>query len=930
METSESLYENYRNFDVDIEPLPSGDGFRYRVTAQSMGIGTVYNEFSLSPTEFERKETRLKDIRKLGDSDSEVHTSPRILKEYGRELHDLLLGDKVGDNLVKSLDGARKDGGRLRIRIKFNDIEGYEDKPNPAAIPWEYLWLPSINIFPARMPNSPMVRRITIVGDDQELEVVKPPLRILAVISNPKGVPPLKVDDEYRCLESAIKSDHQREKFELERLQATVEALIDRMSQKNKPPIHVLHFIGHGYEDPHDDGTVERGLVFEGEENELKKVSAERLASILVGYKNPPQFVYLNACDGARIDSANLFSGVAQELIRGKVPAVVAMQFPVRDSVAIAVATNFYRKLAEGWPLDVALAHARGMTADMEAEHESQWGTPVLYCNGSNLALFKPDTSAEERQASPNTLNVTPDRNELTIAKEMLFGQLSLDIKNRTQQGVRVYVRVEGIPEEWLEIANPEDANLSGNLARFGLEVGDDSTLTLRVTPKHLEPSAPAYHYHLIIRVWESSHPSEVQTLEIPLTIQPNCNFTLEGMSLIKDRSEISGKFRLSLRNEGNADLTFELGFPDKAEYQIKELPPTIPVAAGCNEILSACVYPIYDALEWESDRSIEFTVFAKPITPMGSAVKSATETWKHIAPKVSLCPSGTQVSFLTAQYCISAQSTDKLSVKLSKESDTALDYIYTPRELLLGDDAVELSTLTVKSKGWLGIEWFKPKKYPIEVTATVENAHRKPGVWQRTWTQVSVLPWVISCCLGMVAGLLLALLLPNNVLVIPAGVFISGACLAILFHATVRQHFSPGRIWVFAWVALPALAGLASFIGTNGIYFLLTRSGLGIPSAMENAVQISIVVGFIGAGLTPLLPHKSMKLVILWLVASFAGPSVPMLVHGMIFASAPNLVAADWIRDILAWGLAGLFLGVATVVILVWNYASDGHVSSG
>ena len=67
-------------------------------------------------------------------------------------------------------------------------------------------------------------------------------------------------------------------------------------------------------------------------------------------------------------------------------PAVLAMQFPVSDRGAIALANGFYSALADGDPADTALSEAR--KAIVTAGSEYEWGTPVFFSRAEDNRLL--------------------------------------------------------------------------------------------------------------------------------------------------------------------------------------------------------------------------------------------------------------------------------------------------------------------------------------------------------------------------------------------------------------------------------------------------------------------------------------------------------------------------------------------------------------
>jgi hypothetical protein len=67
------------------------------------------------------------------------------------------------------------------------------------------------------------------------------------------------------------------------------------------------------------------------------------------------------------------------------VPAVVAMQAEVMDETACRFAEKFYRGLAVGLPVVACIGEVRRALA---AEHNPEWGTPVLHLRATDGRLF--------------------------------------------------------------------------------------------------------------------------------------------------------------------------------------------------------------------------------------------------------------------------------------------------------------------------------------------------------------------------------------------------------------------------------------------------------------------------------------------------------------------------------------------------------------
>ena len=145
---------------------------------------------------------------------------------------------------------------------------------------------------------------------------------------------------------------------------------------------HVFHFIGHGGFDEKTDQGV---LVLQSAAGAAWLAPADPIASILRDHRSL-RLVVLNACEGARQSRRDAFGSVAAHLVLGRIPAVVAMQFEITDEAALDFSEEFYTVLAQGQPVDVAVAEARKMI--LGRPNEVEWATPVLYMRAQDGLLF--------------------------------------------------------------------------------------------------------------------------------------------------------------------------------------------------------------------------------------------------------------------------------------------------------------------------------------------------------------------------------------------------------------------------------------------------------------------------------------------------------------------------------------------------------------
>jgi hypothetical protein len=178
--------------------------------------------------------------------------------------------------------------------------------------------------------------------------------------------------------------------------QATLDELRQRIDEPDD--IHVIHFIGHGAFNEENEAGI---LVFERPDGRPDDVSGVQLGEILQDEQSL-RLVTLNACEGARTSHIDPFSGVATSLMEFNIPAVVAMQFEITDVAAIAFSRSLYEGLANGMPIDAAVAPARRAIL---AKTETEFGTPVLFLRDGDAHLFDID----EEGPTGNQESVEPD-----------------------------------------------------------------------------------------------------------------------------------------------------------------------------------------------------------------------------------------------------------------------------------------------------------------------------------------------------------------------------------------------------------------------------------------------------------------------------------------------------------------------------------------
>jgi len=320
------------------------------------------------------------------------------LQEIGAALFGALFPPTVRrrwEECVEEIDRQPERGLRLVLKSDPTCTE----TADLHRLPWELLRDPRSGGFLALSRKTTVVRQIS-VDEAAVLDEPKPArhLRVLAVLSQPEGVTSLELTRERKRIEEAVAGHPDIELHALEN--PTFTELTETLRAEDW---HVLHFMGHGAFDPQAGQSV---LLLPGPDGTSTRLSAERLAQIIRDVESL-RLVVLNACDTGRSPQPDEqpFTGLAHALVRGGVPAVIAMQLPIPDRAAIEMSRTFYRRLADGEEVDEALAEARVAVYAAEGTGDfGAWAVPVLFVRRPDLRIFRPRRQGANGRASSGGL----------------------------------------------------------------------------------------------------------------------------------------------------------------------------------------------------------------------------------------------------------------------------------------------------------------------------------------------------------------------------------------------------------------------------------------------------------------------------------------------------------------------------------------------
>jgi len=336
-------------------------------------------------------------------------------KALGSHLYEALFGSadsKIRRAFEEEFNKSQKQRPFTPLRLV---LEFTRDADKLAILPWEYLYYPepgTRGFFIAAHTEVIMVRHSTGDIDQDMLKQDKGPLRILMVVSKP----------EYEEVQGEDEEPEERKKLNVivdEPVITTITginsiktSILTQPTKRSLPEKiaefkpHVVHFIGHGR-------YKERGeLALVSDENSRLADWIDDASFADCFMRHRPGLVFLHACEGGYSESYESFKGLALQLIDSKIPAVVAMQYEVRNDVANHFAAVFYQSLSEGRAIDDAVQRGRidlgTNSKDWPNYSNRAFGCPVIYMQKSNTEMVLIEAQEPQGRRGTQPLTTTP------------------------------------------------------------------------------------------------------------------------------------------------------------------------------------------------------------------------------------------------------------------------------------------------------------------------------------------------------------------------------------------------------------------------------------------------------------------------------------------------------------------------------------------
>ncbi len=312
------------------------------------------------------------------------------LEGWGRALRDSVIAETEAARLWQQFVDAPGEGKLLTIDAT---------DPRVLRLPWELLADEGGHIFAQGIGVRRRLQQATAAP-------VKPfdlPVRVLILVSRPKGAGFIDPRAVSVPLLDALDGLGGRVATEF-LYPPTLAALTKRLRDRKAPPVHVVHFDGHGV---YDASQGLGYLLFEDEDHDKDMVDADQLGTLLNRCGVP--LMVLNACQSAKQEEANPYASVAARLIRAGVGSVLAMNYSVLVVAARKFVDAFYTGLAGGLTIGRAVDEGRFALLSDEKRHTltrrdpdgnlqeettrlRDWFLPALYQQSADPVVFAADT----------------------------------------------------------------------------------------------------------------------------------------------------------------------------------------------------------------------------------------------------------------------------------------------------------------------------------------------------------------------------------------------------------------------------------------------------------------------------------------------------------------------------------------------------------
>ena len=304
---------------------------------------------------------------------------PELARAVGQQLYAALTANPSAAQAVTMARNAAIHAG-----VPFSlSLHLPKDAVNLAALPWELLWVPGepTPLLLSHGIAGQLIRHLDLAQAFPAPRSDGRPLRVLTIAPHARNTPELATG--VPTAQESVWSDlvARGTVTLLPTLSpATLEAVADTL-RSLAGQLDLLHLVSHG-----SFVEGEGYLVLDGPNGNWAPTPISQLAPAIA--QTAARLVLLDACQSATVGTApnttGLLGGVAPALVAHGIPAVVAMQFTVRQRAAHTTIRVIAEELAAGRTVQAAVVAARLQLWSSEQDRAS-WYVPTLYVRAGQL-----------------------------------------------------------------------------------------------------------------------------------------------------------------------------------------------------------------------------------------------------------------------------------------------------------------------------------------------------------------------------------------------------------------------------------------------------------------------------------------------------------------------------------------------------------------
>jgi hypothetical protein len=459
--SSDDSRDTYADFEIEI-----GNG---RVRVLNSPAGQSSDSFT-SPFQLPEQQ-KLRDWLEAAtlnarDLRTPAPSSPPQIDDpqrVGEALFGAVFKDRIYQLYLQSRTIVRERGlAGLRVKLRLaEDVE---------ILPWELLRNPQEDYLLLTRKLT-LVRYMEAPVEQQALQV-DGPLRLLVIAGAPDG---LDLATEINSIRDAIAGLVAQNRLEIDVLEdASLDGIYDKLYelQRLRKPLHIVHYLGHSAAP--GKGLPAR-LLLKDEAGRSTLVPIDQFWRNLNG-NEALRLIWLNSCSGAEGTEGTLYgplASAAARFIASGIPAVLANQIRISDRAAQKFARAFYVNLADGLPIDVALAEARRKVSATNIT-TLEWATPILYMRSPDGVLFTTAESTSTAAPAANTPTSTshqatsspsPNNEDQQFISEQIK-TLRRRLQQRQLQAAKYGIGVDPAISIEIEDLQKEIAQLESKLTR--------------------------------------------------------------------------------------------------------------------------------------------------------------------------------------------------------------------------------------------------------------------------------------------------------------------------------------------------------------------------------------------------------------------------------------------------------------------------------